>query len=151
MDFISVSIGAGIAVLSMAAITYVQSKRSDKKVNRKKNSGEQEPSGPGRVYVLSNPYFSPGVFKIGFTTKGVDKRKAQLFTTGVPHPYETCLIIESDDYKEIEKDLHRKYSESRISTRREWFKLTGNDLSDIKRDYSDLIIYEDVNAVKRSL
>lgn len=45
----------------------------------------------GIVYVLSNPAM-PGLVKIGKTTRGsVDARLSELYSTGVPVPFEGIL------------------------------------------------------------
>lgn len=42
----------------------------------------------GIVYLLTNPVM-PGLVKIGMTTQeGIDKRMKELYTTGVPIPFE---------------------------------------------------------------
>ena len=59
----------------------------------------------GIVYLLTNPVM-PGLVKIGMTTQeGIDKRMKELYTTGVPIPFEckfACKVKKSDCLK-IEK------------------------------------------------
>lgn len=59
----------------------------------------------GIVYLLTNPVM-PGLVKIGMTTQeDIDKRMKELYTTGVPVPFEckfACKVKKSDCLK-IEK------------------------------------------------
>ena len=49
----------------------------------------------GIVYLLTNPVM-PGLVKIGMTTQeGIDKRMKELYTTGVPIPFECNLRARS--------------------------------------------------------
>ena len=59
----------------------------------------------GIVYLLTNPVM-PGLVKIGMTTQeDIDKRMKELYTTGVPVPFEcqfACKVKKTDCAK-IEK------------------------------------------------
>ena len=48
---------------------------------------EEEQSGNGIVYVLTNPAM-PGIVKIGRTQSDLGSRLSQLYSTGVPVPFE---------------------------------------------------------------
>lgn len=65
----------------------------------------------GIVYLLTNPVM-PGLVKIGMTTQeDIDKRMKELYTTGVPVPFEckfACKVKKSDCLK-IEKALHKAF------------------------------------------
>ncbi len=75
------------------------------------------------VYVLSNSAM-PGILKIGKTTKAdVTLRMNQLYTTGVPVPFECAYAAEVDDSTEVESALHIAFGPSRINPKREFFKL----------------------------
>lgn len=94
-------------------------------------STQEEPEGlptKGYVYIVSNPAFSKGIFKIGFTTRDVSTRMQELYTTGVPHEFVTCIIMKTDYAKMLEADLHRKYRRKRLNGKREFFKLDESDL-----------------------
>ena len=79
----------------------------------------------GIVYLLTNPVM-PGLVKIGMTTQeDIDKRMKELYTTGVPVPFEcqfACRVKKSDCAK-IEKALHTAFSPQRINANREFFRL----------------------------
>ncbi|QFQ11587.1 GIY-YIG nuclease family protein [Pseudoprevotella muciniphila] len=79
----------------------------------------------GIVYLLTNPVM-PGLVKIGMTAQeDIDKRMKELYTTGVPVPFEcqfACKVKTSDCAK-IEKALHTAFSPQRINANREFFKI----------------------------
>jgi len=75
------------------------------------------------VYVLSNSAM-PGILKIGKTTQAdVSIRMSQLYTTGVPVPFECAYAIEVDDCSKVEAALHIAFGPSRINPNREFFKI----------------------------
>ncbi len=77
------------------------------------------------VYVLTNPAM-PGIVKIGMTGQAeVQKRMGELYSTGVPLPFD-CVIareIEGIDAGEIESALHTAFDPHRINPSREFFQL----------------------------
>lgn len=63
----------------------------------------------GIVYLLTNPCM-PGLVKIGMTTQeDIDKRMRELYTTGVPVPFECQFAckVNNKDCAKIEK-VHLK-------------------------------------------
>ena len=75
------------------------------------------------VYVLQNEAM-PGLIKIGITQQDeVDKRLQNLYTTGVPLPFECIWAGEVDNCKEVESIIHNAFSDFRINPKREFFKL----------------------------
>ncbi len=75
------------------------------------------------VYVLTNPAM-PGLVKIGKTTQSdVGTRMNQLYTTGVPVPFECVYAIEVSDCSEVETALHVAFGPNRINPKREFFKI----------------------------
>ena len=66
---------------------------------------------PNIVYVLTNPAM-PGIVKIGMTSASdVQKRMGELYSTGVPLPFD-CVIareIEGIEAGEIENALHTAF------------------------------------------
>lgn len=79
----------------------------------------------GIVYLLTNPVM-PGLVKIGMTEQeNVDKRMKELYTTGVPVPFEcqyACRVKKGDCAK-IEKALHTAFSPQRVNANREFFRI----------------------------
>ncbi len=75
------------------------------------------------VYVLTNPAM-PGLVKIGKTTQAdVSLRMNQLYTTGVPVPFECVYAIAVEDCSSVELALHIAFGPSRINPNREFFKI----------------------------
>lgn len=79
----------------------------------------------GIVYLLTNQSM-PGLVKIGMTTqKEIEQRMKELYTTGVPLPFEcqfACKVKKSDCAK-IEKALHTAFAPQRINANREFFRI----------------------------
>lgn len=79
----------------------------------------------GIVYVLSNRVM-PGLVKIGMTTRcELDSRLRELYTTGVPVPFdvEYACEVNSIDCLKIEKALHKAFEPQRINANREFFQI----------------------------
>ena len=80
---------------------------------------------PNIVYVLTNPAM-PGIVKIGMTERDdVQKRKNELYSTGVPLPFE-CVIarqIEDTEAARVENALHTAFGPNRINPSREFFQI----------------------------
>jgi T5orf172 domain len=77
----------------------------------------------GIVYVLTNPAM-PKIVKIGLTTReGIEQRMKELFTTGVPVPFECAFACTVDDCEAVENALHIAFSPNRINPKREFFSI----------------------------
>lgn len=77
----------------------------------------------GLVYVLTNPVM-PGLVKIGCTdADDAAARIAQLYTTGVPVPFQIEFAARVDDILAVESALHRAFAPNRINPKREFFRL----------------------------
>ena len=75
------------------------------------------------VYVLTNPAM-PGLVKIGKTTQlEVEERMKQLYSTGVPIPFDCAFACKVKDASEVEKALHLAFGMTRLNPNREFFKL----------------------------
>lgn len=75
------------------------------------------------VYVLTNPVM-PGIIKKGKTTQlEVSDRMKQLYSTGVPVPFECAFACQVKDATEVERALHTAFGMTRINPNREFFKL----------------------------
>ena len=77
-------------------------------------------SGPGFVYVLTNPVM-PGLCKIGLTAEPIENRLKQLYTTGVPAPFDCYFLAKVSDMRLVESALHKGLSKLRYSNSREFF------------------------------
>lgn len=72
------------------------------------------------VYVLTNPAM-PGFVKIGKTLlEDVSQRIGQLYTTGVPFPFELAFACKVPNADEVEKALHRAFAPYRANPKREF-------------------------------
>lgn len=77
----------------------------------------------GIIYLLTNPVF-PSLVKIGMTTgDDVKVRMNQLYTTGVPLPFECVYAARVNDLEAVEAALHTAFSPQRVNPRREFFEI----------------------------
>lgn len=77
----------------------------------------------GIIYILTNPIM-PGIIKIGKTTQeDVKVRMAQLYTTGVPLPFECEYAAKVNNIDDVERALHTAFGPNRINPRREFFEI----------------------------
>lgn len=101
----------------------------------------------GIVYLLTNPVM-PGLVKIGMTTQeDIDKRMKELYTTGVPVPFEckfACKVKKSDCLK-IEKALHKAFDPQRINQNREFFRINVEQAQAILELFHHEDVTEDVS------
>lgn len=101
----------------------------------------------GIVYLLTNPVM-PGLVKIGMTTQeDIDKRMKELYTTGVPVPFEckfACKVKKSDCLK-IEKALHKAFDPQRINQNREFFRINVEQAQAILELFHHEDITDDVS------
>jgi hypothetical protein len=77
----------------------------------------------GIVYILTNPAI-PDMIKIGITThEDVKMRMAQIYTTGVPLPFECVYAAKVANYEKVEKALHIAFGPNRVNPKREFFEI----------------------------
>jgi hypothetical protein len=75
----------------------------------------------GIVYVLTN-IAMPGVVKIGMTEESdANVRIGQLYTTGVPFPFDLAFACRVDNPLEVERALHVAFGPHRKNSKREFF------------------------------
>jgi len=83
------------------------------------------------VYVLSNPV-QPGILKIGYTNNTPEERARQLSNaTGVAMPYEVEYAYSCWNGLELEKDIHERLHEYRLSNQREFFQVDLEEVKDV--------------------
>ena len=90
---------------------------------------------PNIVYVLTNPAM-PGLVKIGMTDRDdVQRRMGDLYTTGVPLPFECVIAREIEDRQalEIENALHTAFGPNRVNTSREFFEIDPEQVQALLR------------------
>lgn len=75
------------------------------------------------VYVLTNPSM-PGLVKIGFTAdEDANRRIGQLYTSGVPVPFNLEFACRVPNAHEVERALHLAFGPHRINPGREFFRI----------------------------
>lgn len=102
----------------------------------------------GIVYVLSNSAM-PGLVKIGMTTRGdIDARMKELYSTGVPVPFECVYACEVkvSDCSKIEKALHKAFEPNRINSNREFFSIKPEQATAILELFDRKDITHEVSA-----
>lgn len=88
----------------------------------------------GCVYLLSIADNSGDeYFKIGITKRDVKKRISEL-QTGNPNQVSLLQYYESENYKKVERWMHRKYAQSKTLAKNEWFQLTDEQVFSFKDD-----------------
>jgi len=66
----------------------------------------------------------PGLVKIGKTAQNdISLRMGQLYSTGVPVPFECVYAVQVDDCSKVESALHVAFGPNRINPNREFFKI----------------------------
>ena len=101
----------------------------------------------GIVYLLTNPCM-PGLVKIGMTTQeDIDKRMRELYTTGVPVPFECQFAckVNNKDCAKIEKALHTAFDPQRVNKNREFFKINVEQAKAILELFHHTDVTEDVS------
>jgi hypothetical protein len=77
----------------------------------------------GIVYVLTNPAM-PGIVKIGKTAReGVETRLNELYSTGVPLPFECAYAAKVKNETQVEQAFHKAFAPNRINAKREFFEI----------------------------
>ena len=92
--------------------------------NQDANNTETSSGDIGIVYVLTNPAMRDDLVKIGKTTQNdITKRLSQLYTTGVPLPFECEYAVTVKDVSRVERALHLAFGPSRLNPNREFFEI----------------------------
>lgn len=100
----------------------------------------EQSSDLGIVYVLTNPAM-PGIVKIGKTSRdSVEARLNELYSTGVPVPFECSFAGQVRDESKVEKAFHLAFGPYRINPKREFFKIEPEQAIALL----ELMIVEDV-------
>ena len=75
----------------------------------------------GYVYILENKAM-PDMWKIGISGRDDLKvRLKELFSTGVPLPFDCVYAAKVNNYKQVEKALHNAFVKDRVHEDREFF------------------------------
>lgn len=82
------------------------------------------------VYVMSNPSFPADVLKIGWTKISPNIRAKNLHTTGIPTPFIVEYVIITPEGSKLEKKIHNHIKSYRVNNKREFFKISKDELSE---------------------
>jgi len=95
------------------------------------------------VYCLSNRCFKENIYKIGFSDDPSNRAK-QLFTTGVPTPFEIVFLIQgrASAYN-IEQKIHEYLEDYRVSKKREFFRISLKSLKQILQEDLKLTLFDE--------
>ena len=108
--------------------------------NQDADNAQASSSNEGIVYVLTNPAM-PRLVKIGKTTQSeVTARISQLYTTGVPLPFDCEYAVTVKDVSRVENALHIAFGQSRLNPNREFFEIEVESVKAIL----DLLKIDDV-------
>ena len=81
------------------------------------------------IYVLTNESM-PDLVKIGRTNKEIEQRIKKLDNTSIPLPFQCFYAAEVKDAEIVEIKLHRIFSDKRIRTNREFFRIDPNQVKE---------------------
>ncbi len=86
----------------------------------------------GYIYCLSNPLYE-GIYKVGMTKNDPYTRMRQLYSTGVPLPFNLEFAKKVDNCYEQEQSLHKILSNDgkRINKKREFFKVSKEEIKSL--------------------
>ena len=114
-------------------ITYFTSRKKLSYTNR---DGDHD----SWVYVLSNPA-QPGILKIGYTSNTPEERARQLSNaTGVALPYVVEYAYSCWNGLELEKDIHERLNEYRLTKQREFFQVDLDEVKEIINEVGEFYI-----------
>ena len=105
----------------------------------------------GVVYLLTNECM-PGLVKIGMTSrKEMDARMKELYTTGVPMPFECAYAckVKLEFMSALETALHTAFAPQRVNENREFFRISPEQaipMLKIINHFHDADVTADVTA-----
>ena len=114
---------------------------------------------PEIVYVLTNEAME-GMVKIGRTTTSVEQRIRELDNTSLPLPLQCFYAAEVTNSSLVEGKLHRIFSNTRIRTNREFFRVDANqvreaiqlaELKDVTPKVDVVVDVSDVQALQKAV
>lgn len=122
----------------------------------------------GIVYLLTNECM-PGLVKIGKTSRrDLDARMRELYTTGVPVPFECAYAcrVQLTHMGQLESALHTAFAPNRVNVNREFFRISpsqviplmklmnhlneGDATAEVTAEINNDINTEDVAAIEKT-
>ena len=98
------------------------------------------------VYILINPSM-PDLIKIGKTEKTAYERAEELYTTGVPTPFEVAYSVPSEYPEFLEDILHKQFKQYRINKHREFFRYPADKVIEWLKNRPSSIGLYDIEAL----
>jgi hypothetical protein len=74
----------------------------------------------GWIYVLTHPNM-PGILKVGQSSHDPSNRASELYTTGLPNPFDIEYVGIFENYVDLERSVHSFLGRYRANNRREFF------------------------------
>ncbi len=105
--------------------------------------GIEDNNKKGIVYILTNEAM-PNLVKVGVTYTTIDQRMRELYTAGVPVPFECFHASVVENAKDVERRIHRAFAKYRINKNREFFEIPPENILDIL----ELVEIKDVTPKK---
>jgi len=114
---------------------------------------------PEIVYVLTNEAME-GMVKIDRTTTSIEQRIRELDNTSMPLPFQCFYAAEVSNSALVEGKLHRIFSDKRIRTNREFFRVDANqvreaiqlaELKDVTPKVDVVVDASDVQALQKAV
>ena len=111
------------------------------------------------VYVLTNEAME-GMVKIGRTTTSIEQRIRELDNTSMPLPFQCFYAAEVGNSALVEGKLHRIFTDKRIRSNREFFRVDPNqvkeaiqlaELSDVTPKIDIVVDASDVQALQKAV
>jgi len=88
------------------------------------------------VYVLANEGM-PNLIKIGKTQrKDLNARMSELYSTGVPFPFQCLWAGEVKDCTTIEQIIHNAFRDKRVNPKREFFNVAPDQVIPLLKEFS---------------
>ena len=106
----------------------------------------------GIVYVLSNRAM-PGLVKIGMTTRPeLDARLKELYTTGVPVPFdvEYACEVKACNCAKLEKALHTAFEPNRLNVNREFFQIKKDVTTEVSDEMNNDLNPDDIASKNKA-
>lgn len=126
-------------------IKEVENKIEEKKTAKEELDFRESHLSAGYVYIISNiGAFGKDVVKIGVTRRlePLDRIK-ELSSASVPFTYDVHALVFSYNAFELEKELHAyfdKYRVNKVNARKEFFRVSIDEIENKLKDYGDLTI-----------
>lgn len=97
----------------------------------------------GIIYILTNEAM-PNLVKLGITYTTIEQRMKELYTAGVPVPFECFHASLVENAEDVERRIHRAFSKFRVNKNREFFEILPENILEIL----EMVEIEDVTPKK---